>query len=146
MSSKCRWEKWMMEDCDWLGREYWWRSCYAPSVLIKEVVLDSDMVSKIQLWFLTSIKKLLKSDICIFLWKYFSRQIYSYNFYIFKLNNLKVIHDLYSQGLTWTLSQTTSFTSTEGVFQNKSWGLKVIIFWDGGSIIFKHHAIMLDYL
>lgn len=26
--------------------------------------------------------------------KYFSRQIYSYNFYIFKLNNLRVIHDL----------------------------------------------------
>ena len=27
--------------------------------------------------------------------KVFSRQIYSYNFHIFKLNNLRVIHDLF---------------------------------------------------
>jgi hypothetical protein len=33
------------------------------------------------------------------LWKYFSRQIYSYNFHICKLNSLKVIDDLYSQYL-----------------------------------------------
>jgi hypothetical protein len=32
----------------------------------------------------------------LLLWKYFSIQIYSYNFYICKLNNLKVIDDLYS--------------------------------------------------
>jgi hypothetical protein len=50
-----------------------------------------------------------------FLWKYFSRQIYSYGFHIFKLNTLKVIHDLYSQCLTQTLSKTTSFTNMEGV-------------------------------
>jgi hypothetical protein len=31
----------------------------------------------------------------LFLWKYFSRQIYSYGFHISKLNNLKIIHDLY---------------------------------------------------
>jgi hypothetical protein len=30
--------------------------------------------------------------------KVFLKQIYSYNFYIFKLNKLRVIHDLYSQG------------------------------------------------
>jgi len=41
------------------------------------------------------------------LWKYFSRQIYSYNFYICKLNNLKVIDDLYFQSLTQTLSKIT---------------------------------------
>ena len=34
--------------------------------------------------------------------KYFTRQIYSYNFHIYKLNNnlLKVIDDLYSYCLT----------------------------------------------
>jgi len=47
--------------------------------------------------------------------KIFLRQIYSYGFYIFKLNNLKVIHDLYSQYLIQTLSKTTSFTNLEGV-------------------------------
>jgi hypothetical protein len=34
--------------------------------------------------------------------------MYLYDYYIFKLNNLKVIHDLYSQCLTQTLSKTTS--------------------------------------
>ena len=47
--------------------------------------------------------------------KVFSRQIYSYNFHIYKLNNLKVIDDLYSQCLTQSMSKTTSFTNTEGV-------------------------------
>ena len=32
----------------------------------------------------------------IFYKSIFSRQIYSYNFYIYKLNNLKIIDDLYS--------------------------------------------------
>jgi hypothetical protein len=50
-----------------------------------------------------------------FLWKYFLRQIYSYNFYIYKLNNLKVIDDLYSQCLTKISSKTTSKSDTEGV-------------------------------
>jgi hypothetical protein len=61
-------------------------------------------------------KYLWKSDICILLWKYFSRQIYSYNFYICKLNNLKVIDDLYFQCLFKTLSKTTSKSDTEGVY------------------------------
>ena len=52
---------------------------------------------------------------CILLWKYFSRQIYSYNFHICKLTNLKVIDDLYSQCLTQNMSKTTFFTNTEGV-------------------------------
>jgi hypothetical protein len=30
----------------------------------------------------------------LFYMKYFSRQFYSYDFHIFKLNNLKIIHDL----------------------------------------------------
>ena len=47
--------------------------------------------------------------------KVFLRQIYSYSFHIFKLNNLKVIHDLYSQCLTQTLSKTTYFIGIEGV-------------------------------
>jgi len=53
--------------------------------------------------------------ICIFLYKYFSSQIYSYGFHISKLNNLKVIHDLCSQCLTQTLSETTFFMGIEGV-------------------------------
>jgi hypothetical protein len=35
--------------------------------------------------------------------------------YIFKLNDLKVIHDLYSKCLTQTLSKTTSNREPEGV-------------------------------
>ena len=45
--------------------------------------------------------------------KDFSRQIYSYNFYICKLNNLKVINDLYFQCLTQTLSKITSKSYTK---------------------------------
>ena len=48
--------------------------------------------------------------------KVFSRQIYSYGFCILKLNNLKVIHDLYFQCLTQILSKTTFFSSMDGVF------------------------------
>ena len=47
--------------------------------------------------------------------KIFLRQIYSYNFYIFKLHNLRVIHDLYSQGLTQTLSKTSIILVMKGV-------------------------------
>ena len=47
--------------------------------------------------------------------KVFLRQIYSYGFCILKLKNLKVIHDLYSQCLTQTLSKTIFFSSMEGV-------------------------------
>jgi hypothetical protein len=47
---------------------------------------------------------------------YFSRQIYLYDFHIFKLNDLKVIHDLYSQYLIQTLSKTTSNSAPEGVY------------------------------
>jgi len=52
----------------------------------------------------------------MFLWKFFSRQIYLYGFYIFKLNNLKIIHDLC---LTQILSKVTFFTSTERVFTTR---------------------------
>jgi hypothetical protein len=48
--------------------------------------------------------------------KVFTIQIYSCSFHIFKLNDLKVIHDLYSQCLTQTLSKTTSFIKPEGVY------------------------------
>jgi len=44
--------------------------------------------------------------------------ILSYNFHICKLNNLKVLDNLYSQCLTQILSKTTSFTNTEGVGQD----------------------------
>ena len=47
--------------------------------------------------------------------KIFLRQIYSYNFYIFKLNNLRVIHVLYYQGLTQTLSKMLIILGMEGV-------------------------------
>ena len=46
---------------------------------------------------------------------------YSYGLYISKLNNLKVIHDLYSQCLTQALSKMTSFFSMEGVCKKISW-------------------------
>jgi hypothetical protein len=36
--------------------------------------------------------------------KYFARQIYSCSFHISKLNDLKVIHNLYSQCLTQIMS------------------------------------------
>jgi hypothetical protein len=49
------------------------------------------------------------------LWKWFSRQIYWYDFHISTLNNLKVIHHLFSQYLTQILSKTTSFTEPEEV-------------------------------
>jgi hypothetical protein len=62
------------------------------------------------------IKNLLKTNICILLWKYFARQIYLCSFHISKLNDLKVIHDLYSQCLTQIMSKTTSFTKPEGVW------------------------------
>ena len=52
--------------------------------------------------------------------KIFSRQIYSYNFHICKLNNLKVINDLYSQYLTQILSKTTFFTNTKRVYSSPS--------------------------
>ena len=36
-------------------------------------------------------------------------------FYILKLNNLRVIHDLYSQSLTQTLAKTSIILDMEGV-------------------------------
>jgi hypothetical protein len=39
-----------------------------------------------------------------------------YDFHISKLNDLKIIHHLYSQYLTQTLSKTTSFTKPEEVY------------------------------
>ena len=53
--------------------------------------------------------------IYIFLWKCFLKQIYSYGFHFFKINNLKAIHDLYSQYLIQILSKTIFFSYTEGV-------------------------------
>ena len=44
------------------------------------------------------------------------KKIYSYGFHLFKLNNLKVIHDLYSQCLIQILFKTTFFFYTEGVY------------------------------
>jgi hypothetical protein len=42
----------------------------------------------------------------------FQDKIYSKNFHICKLNNLKIIADLYSQYLTQILSKTTSKSCT----------------------------------
>jgi hypothetical protein len=50
---------------------------------------------------------------------FFKTNLFIY-FYICKLNNLKVIDDLYSQCLTHTLSKTTSKSDTEGVHFDKS--------------------------
>ena len=64
----------------------------------------------------------------------FSKQIYSYGFHIFKFNNLKVIHDLYSQCLTQTLSKTTFFMGTEGV---PNWIITLPVFRARLRIFFK---------
>jgi hypothetical protein len=50
--------------------------------------------------------------------KVISRQIYIYDFHIFKLNNLKVIHDLCPRCLTQTLSKTTSNGEPKGVIRD----------------------------
>jgi hypothetical protein len=55
------------------------------------------------------------------LMKVFFKTNHLYDFHIFKLNDLKVIHDLYSQCLTQTLSKTTSNREPEGV--GGYWGL-----------------------
>ena len=70
---------------------------------------------KLKFDFLFWQKYLAQSDIFIFLQKYYSRQIYSYDFCILKPNNLKVIHDLCYQCLIQTLSKTIFFSSMEGV-------------------------------
>ena len=88
---------------------------HTPSILEKNIILDSDTVSKVYLWLLIFIKIFIAKWYIYILWKYFSRQIYSYNFCILKLNNLKIIHDLCSQYLTQTLFKTTFFSSMEGV-------------------------------
>jgi hypothetical protein len=54
------------------------------------------------------------------------------DFHISKLNNLKVIHDLYSQCLTQTLSKTTSITKPDGVQNKKLPGAKTL--WDSSPI------------
>jgi hypothetical protein len=41
---------------------------------------------------------------------------YFYDFHIFKLNDLKVIHDLYSKCLTQILSKATSNREPEGEY------------------------------
>ena len=59
--------------------------------------------------------------------KVFSKQIYSYDFHIFKLNNLKVIYDLYSQCLIQTLSKTTCFMGTKVVCEKNVRKIKVSV-------------------
>jgi hypothetical protein len=49
----------------------------------------------------------------VFLMKVISRQIYLYYFHISKLNELKVVDDLYFQYLTQTLSKLTSNTKLD---------------------------------
>jgi hypothetical protein len=71
--------------------------------------------SKSQLLLLFSTKYLLESYICTYI---FMKAIFKtnvYDFHIYKLNDLKVIYDLYSQCLTQTLSETTSNTEPDGV-------------------------------
>jgi hypothetical protein len=47
--------------------------------------------------------------------------------FTFSINNLKVIHDLYFQYLTQTLSKTTSFTNMEGVHMKHLKHLKTYV-------------------
>jgi hypothetical protein len=49
-------------------------------------------------------------------------------FHIFKLNNLKVIHDLYSQCLTQTLSKMTSNREPEGVLSKMIAWIKLLLY------------------
>jgi hypothetical protein len=62
--------------------------------LVLQDVFDCDTVFKTKLWLVFYKKYLFKNDLFILLWEYFPSQIYSYDFHIFKLNNLKTIHDL----------------------------------------------------
>jgi hypothetical protein len=48
--------------------------------------------------------------------KMISKQIYWYDFHIWKLNDFKVIYHLYSQCLTPILSKRFFFTKPEGVY------------------------------
>jgi hypothetical protein len=89
--------------------------CSTPFGLVNEVVWGSYTVSKVQLWLLTFYKITIKINICILLWKYFAKQIYSCGSHISKLNELRVVNDLYSQFLTQTMLKTTSFTQLDGV-------------------------------
>jgi len=55
----------------------------------------------------------------IFIKVFFKINLFIY-FHIFKLNNLKVIHDLYSQCLTQTLSKTIFFVGIEGILPSST--------------------------
>jgi hypothetical protein len=59
-------------------------------------------------------------------------KVYSRSSYILKSNNLKDIHDLYSQPLTGILPERTYFTSTEGASVHLS------LCWSGR---FVHHSM-----
>jgi hypothetical protein len=54
------------------------------------------------------------AGVCFYESNFQDKSIYMI-FHIFKLNNLKVIHDLYSHWLIQTLSKTTSNSEQEGV-------------------------------
>jgi hypothetical protein len=52
---------------------------------------------------------------------FFKTNLFSYNFHICKLNNLKIIYDLYYQSLTQTLFKTISKSYMEGVCLNTNY-------------------------
>jgi hypothetical protein len=69
-------------------------SCLGQQHVLQSIILTSYFYKKY----------LLKTNICLLLWKYFARQS------IHVVNDFKVIHDSYSWCLTQTLSKMTSFT------------------------------------
>jgi hypothetical protein len=87
---------------------------------------------------------LSKTNICILLWKYFARRTYSCSFHISKLNDLKVIHDLYSQCLTQIMSKATSFTKPEGVCVSATFNF--MHFWDTSATLVWFSNILKDFL
>ena len=64
---------------------------YTSSIPIESCLGQRHDLQSLTLISFFLLKYLSKTGIYIFSWKYFSRQIYSYGFHIFKLNNLKVI-------------------------------------------------------
>jgi hypothetical protein len=97
-----------------------WQTIRTPSILVKEVVLDNDTVSKAWLWLHFSIKIFIqKWYMYIFMKVYFKTNLFIL-FSHFQTQQLKVIHDLYSRCLTQTLSKNDFFYQHGGsMYTNK---------------------------
>jgi hypothetical protein len=69
-----------------------------PSDSVLEVIWNSNTVINSYLWLIFSLYMYILMKVIV-------KTNYLYDFHFFKLNNLKIIHDLYSQCLTQILSK-----------------------------------------